>query len=116
MGVIAIRVLAGGALSGAIARHPVAAPEVDAIATSQEYADDVLKAAAFQFLVTDGYVSSLVEAAIRFAISNPHVSTALVGYSSLEQLEKAAAYVSKGPLPAEAVKRLHDVWARLGQM
>ncbi|MGD0267161.1 MAG: aldo/keto reductase [Candidatus Methylomirabilota bacterium] len=107
MGVIVIRALAGGALSGTPDRHPVAARSVAPIATERDYAADVARARRFAFLVENGTVSSLVEAAIRFAISKPEVSTALVGISSLEQLEQAVACANRGPLPAEALGRLH---------
>ena len=106
LGVIAIRVLAGGALSGTVHRHPTAAPTVSPIATSTDYAQDVAQAQRFRPLVEEGYVESLVEAAIRFAISHAEVSTALVGVSSLDQLEQAADAVAKGPLPAAALTRL----------
>jgi aryl-alcohol dehydrogenase-like predicted oxidoreductase len=41
------------------------------------------------------------------------VSTVLLGYSSLEHLEAAAAAVEKGPLPTAAVERLPALWAGL---
>jgi len=107
MGVIVIRALAGGALSGTPDRHPVAARSVAPIATERDYAADVARARRFAFLVENGTVSSLVEAAIRFAISKPEISTALVGISSLEQLEHAVECANRGPLPAEALGRLH---------
>jgi aryl-alcohol dehydrogenase-like predicted oxidoreductase len=107
MGVIAIRVLAGGALSGTPDRHPVAARSVAPIATERDYAADVAQARRFAFLVEDGTVKSLVEAAIRFVISKPEISTALVGVSSLEQLDHAVECANRGPLPAEALGRLH---------
>jgi aryl-alcohol dehydrogenase-like predicted oxidoreductase len=44
--------------------------------------------------------------AVRFVISNDAVSTALVGYSTLEHLEYAAAAVDKGPLAHEAIERI----------
>lgn len=109
MGIIAIRVLAAGALSGAPDRHPVAARSVAPIATEAEYAADVARARRFAFLVEDGTVRSLVEAAVRFAISKPEISTALVGISSLEQLEQAVEYANRGPLPADALRRLHEI-------
>ena len=62
----------------------------------------------FAFLVDEGFAGSLVEAAIRFAIGKPEVSTALVGISDMQQLEQAADAVSRGPLPAEALRRLDD--------
>lgn len=51
---------------------------------------------------------SLIEAAIRFALSPPEISTALVGISSLEQLEHAVACADRGPLPAEVLGRLQE--------
>src|SRR5213594_4914901 len=115
VGVIVIRVLAAGALSGVETRHPVAVPSVDPIATGPDYASDVERAQALRTLVTDGHVESLVEASLRFALSNPAVSTVLLGYSSLEHLETAAAAVAKGPLPARALDRLTAVWALSGR-
>ena len=112
MGVIAIRVLAGGALSGIIDRHPLAERSVSPIASGRHYEEDVERSKAFGFLITENKSSNLVETAIRFAISKPEISTALVGISSLEQLEQAVAYADIGPLPAEALGRLDKVWAR----
>ena len=54
----------------------------------------------------------MVEAAIRFALGKKGVSTVLVGYSSMEHLEKAVAYAEKGPLPQEVLGRLPEVWGR----
>ena len=110
MGVIAIRVLAAGALSGSADRHPVAAQGVAPIASGQDLSADATHAQKFRFLVDEGYVTSLVEAAIRFAISKPAVSTTLVGISSMEQLEAAIASAEKGPLPAAALARLPGIW------
>ena len=112
IGVIAIRVLAGGSLSGTTQRHPVAAQTVEPIGTAPFFSADVTKAQVFSFLVDDGYCSTLIEAAIRFAISKTWVSTALVGISSPEQLEQAVTFVERGALPAEALARLPEVWSR----
>jgi aryl-alcohol dehydrogenase-like predicted oxidoreductase len=106
VGVIAIRVLAGGALSGSAERHPNAARAVEPIASGGSFADDVAWARRFDALVAEGHADSLVEAAIRFAIGKPEIATALVGISSIEQLEQALAAASRGPLPAAAVARL----------
>jgi aryl-alcohol dehydrogenase-like predicted oxidoreductase len=116
MGVIAIRVLAAGALSGTASRHPVAAQSVAPITSGQDLYEDVARAQMFQFLVEDGYTNNLVEAAIRFAISKKAISTALVGISSLEQIEQAIASVEKGPLPVEALARLPAVWASFAEI
>lgn len=111
MGVIAIRVLAAGALSGSDTRHPVAAQAVAPITSGRDLSDDAQRAQAFQVLVDQGHASSLVEAAIRFALSKPEVSTTLVGISSFEQLETAIASAEKGPLPADALTLLPNIWA-----
>ena len=113
MGVICISVLAEGALTGVEERHPVALASATAVASRYEYGEDVKRARSFNFLVDEGYVEGLVEAALRFALSNGGVSTALVGCSSLEHLEMAAEYASRGPLPPEALDRLPEVWARV---
>ena len=106
MGVIAIRVLAGGALSGTSERHATAARSVNPIASSPEYVEDVGRARRFAFLIEDGTVDTLVEAAIRFAISKPEISTALVGISSPEQLDRAVEYANRGPLSPEILGRI----------
>jgi aryl-alcohol dehydrogenase-like predicted oxidoreductase len=112
MGVIAIRILAGGALSGATERHPVASTSVNPIASEQEYSADVGRARRYAFLVEKGIVSNLVEAAVRFVVSKPGVSTALMGISSLDQLEKAVQYVERGPLPADALENIRVAGSR----
>ncbi len=108
IGAVAIRVLAGGALSGTTDRHPTAATTVAPIASSPDYAADVAQAKRLQFLVDSRIVENLVEAAIRFALSNPELSTALVGISSLDQLEAAARYAGRGPLPGDVLARIRE--------
>ncbi len=106
MGVIAIRVLAAGALSGTEVRHPLGSPTVEPIGSGRDYRIDAGRARQFEPLVREGFADSLIEAAIRFVITSDAVSTALVGYSTLEHLERAAEAAGKGPLPPAAVERL----------
>ncbi len=54
----------------------------------------------------EGAAASLTELAERFVISHPAVSTMLVGYSTLDQLDAAIAAVNKGPLPETVLKRI----------
>src|SRR5207247_2033531 len=91
---------AAGALSGVATRHPVAVPAVEPIASGPDYASDVQRAQALRALVEEGHVGSLVEASLRFALSSRAVSTVLLGYSSLEHLEDAAAAPLLAPVPA----------------
>jgi len=113
VGVIVIRVLAAGALSGVEARHPVAVPSVEPISTAPDYGTDVARAQRLGVLVREGYVANLIEASIRLAVGSDAVSTVLVGYSSLEHLEAAATAVERGPLPPAALERLGALWSDL---
>jgi aryl-alcohol dehydrogenase-like predicted oxidoreductase len=106
MGVIAIRVLAAGALSGGEARHPLGSPSVEPIGSGSSYRIDVDRARRLEPLLREGVADSLIELAIRYVISNQAVSTTLVGYSTLDQLEYAAAAAEKGPLPRQALARI----------
>ena len=111
MGVLVIRVLAAGALTGEATRHPVAVPAVAPIGSGRDYGQDQARADGFRFLQQEGYADNLVEASLRFALGNAGVSSVLVGYSSLEHLEQAVAFAERGPLPPEAMARLPEVWA-----
>jgi aryl-alcohol dehydrogenase-like predicted oxidoreductase len=106
MGTIIIRALAGGALSGTDARHPLAMQVVDPIGSAPDFAADVARAKKLEPLARAAEAGSMTELAERFVISHPAVSTMLIGYSTLDQLETAIAAVNKGPLPEAIVKRM----------
>jgi aryl-alcohol dehydrogenase-like predicted oxidoreductase len=106
VGVIGIRVLAAGALSGEATRHPIALPSVDPIASGSSYNVDLKRARMLQPLVDEGHAGSLVEASIRYAISHPAMSTVLIGIATPEQFELAASAAAKGPLSAAALERV----------
>jgi aryl-alcohol dehydrogenase-like predicted oxidoreductase len=110
MGRIGIRVLAGGALSGSEDRHPLGVPVVPPIGSGRDYAADVEAARRFRPLVEAGHGASLVELALRFAVSDDTLSTVLVGTSTLAQLETAIAAIEKGALPAAAQDAVRRVW------
>jgi hypothetical protein len=95
VGVVGIRVLAGGALSGSAERHPIASPPPEPIGSAMSYDADVDRARRLMPLVKDGFASNLTEAAIRFALSHPVVGTILVGMATSEQFEGAIAAVQK---------------------
>jgi L-galactose dehydrogenase/L-glyceraldehyde 3-phosphate reductase len=106
VGVVGIRVLAGGALSGSAERHPVASPAPEPIGSALSYDADVARARRLMPLVTEGFADSLTEAATRFAISHPAVGTILVGMATPQEFEDALAAVEKGPLPPAALAHL----------
>ncbi len=105
-GVIGIRVLAGGALSGSAERHPIASPPPEPIGSAMSYEADIARARRLMPLVAEGFARSLTEAATRFAIGDPAIGTILVGMATPQQFEDALAAVEKGPLPAAALERL----------
>jgi aryl-alcohol dehydrogenase-like predicted oxidoreductase len=105
-GVIGIRVLAGGALSGSPERHPIASPPPAPIGSAMSYDADVARARRLMPLVSEGFAASLTEAATRFAITQQAVGTILVGMATPQQFEDALAAVMKGPLPQAALERL----------
>jgi L-galactose dehydrogenase/L-glyceraldehyde 3-phosphate reductase len=113
VGTIGIRAVAGGALSGQVARHPTAIPSVAPIASGPDYATDAARARVFQPLVAQGHAGSLIEAALRFAITGDAMSTVQIGCSDLAQLDFAAAAVNKGPLSPAALATLTTIWGSL---
>jgi aryl-alcohol dehydrogenase-like predicted oxidoreductase len=106
VGVVGIRVLAGGALSGAAERHPIAGPAPEPIGSAAVYETDVARARRLMPLVNEGFAATLTEAAIRFALSHPAMGTILVGMATPQQFEHALAAVEQGPLPSAAFDRL----------
>ena len=106
MGTIIIRALAGGALAGTEERHPLAMQQVDPIASAPNFAADVARARQLEPLVKEAGAANLNELAQRFVIAHPAVTTMLIGYSTLDQLEEAAKAVEKGPLPAAMIAKI----------
>jgi aryl-alcohol dehydrogenase-like predicted oxidoreductase len=112
VGVVGIRVLAGGALSGSPARHPIAGPAPEPIGSAMRYDADIDRARRLMPLVEEGVASSLTEAATRFELSHPAMGTILVGMATPQQFEDALTAAEKGPLPQAALDRLSAL--RLG--
>jgi aryl-alcohol dehydrogenase-like predicted oxidoreductase len=109
VGVIGIRVLAGGALSGSTARDPIASPPPEPIGSAMSYEADVVRARRLLPLVKEGFAASLTEAATRFAISHSAIGTILVGVATPQQFEDTLAAVQKGRLPSAALDRLSEL-------
>ena len=68
-----------------------------------------------QFLALYEYLDELgiplPELALRFVISNPDISTTLMGARSVQEVEQNVAAVEKGPLPADVLQRLDAIHA-----
>ncbi|HKV44441.1 MAG TPA: aldo/keto reductase [bacterium] len=106
MGVIAIRVMAAGAVSATPQRHANAGDPGDPLARGAEYGRDLERARGLAALGGEVGVEGPLELALRFALAKPGVSTVLVGYSDLTQLEDAIRWTARGPLPPDAVNRI----------
>src|SRR5262249_45117992 len=106
VGVVGIRVLAGGALSGAAERHPIPSPPPDPIGSASSYDADLQRARRLVPLVQQGHAGSLAEAAVRFAITHKAMGTILVGMATFDEFDQALAAVNKGPLPKAALDSL----------
>ncbi len=111
VGTIGIRVLAGGALSGETTRHRLGVPTVEPIGSGATYEADVHRARHLLPLIAEGHAASLVELALRFAISTDALSTLLIGTATMAELETGIASVEKGPLPAEVLARIRSLVA-----
>lgn len=65
------------------------------------------------FLLGDGKASSVVDAAYRFCRHEPGAHVVLTGTGSAEHLKQNLESLNKPPLPAPAVARLRDIFARV---
>lgn len=110
-GVIVIRVLAAGAAAALPERAPNAGDPGGNLVSGGSYAADLERAQRAARLAHELGLQGPVELAIRFGLAKPGVSTVLVGYSTLGHLEEAIAYAERGPLPADAIKRVLELSA-----
>jgi aryl-alcohol dehydrogenase-like predicted oxidoreductase len=100
MGTVALRILEAGALATGFDRHPLAASP-----GAPDYATYIKQAETLRFLGEPGD-PTLVPAAIRFGLSNPDVSTVLVGISDITHVDAAVDAAERGPLNAEQLARV----------
>ena len=103
MGAVVIRVLAGGGLSGVGERHPLA----EGSRGQTEYDAGLEKGRRFEFLAKNGK-QTMAQAAIRFALAQPSLSTILVGFSGAVQIDEAAAASDMGPLGPDDLERIQQ--------
>jgi aryl-alcohol dehydrogenase-like predicted oxidoreductase len=108
LGVIAIRVLAAGALAAQPERHTNAGDPGGPLQGDADYTHDLNRAKDLSWFATEAELEGPLEMAVRFALSQPGISTALVGYSDLSQLEDAIRWAERGPLPPDIVEKVVD--------
>ncbi len=107
--VIVIRVLAAGAAAAVPERSPNAGDPGGNLVSGGTYTSDLERAQGAARLARDLGLDSPVELAIRFGLSKPGVSTVLVGYSTVGQLEEAIKYAERGALSADALQRVLEL-------
>lgn len=101
IGVFAIRVFAGGALAGKPpSKHTLTTP----FFPLDLYQRDQARAAAIQRRLPKGM--SLLELAVRFALSHNAVSAAILGFETPDEVEQAVEFAERGPLAAEQLHAL----------
>jgi L-galactose dehydrogenase/L-glyceraldehyde 3-phosphate reductase len=105
-GVIAIRVLAAGALSGSAERAPNASPAPSDMVPGSEFAKDVERARKLIPLAKELGCENAMELSLRLALSTPGITTALIGFSNAAQVEGALRWVANGPLSKDAIERV----------
>ena len=104
MSVIAIRVFAGGAIAG---NPPSAHTLKTRFFPLSLYERDLEKSTSLMKVIPSEM--SLKEAALRFVLSEPNISTALIGFSTPEQVDEAIRYCSAGPLAKQVIERLSTI-------
>jgi aryl-alcohol dehydrogenase-like predicted oxidoreductase len=103
IGVIAIRVLAGGALAGQPPSEHTRKTKFFPLAVYEAHRE---KATQLESGLPKGM--SLKEASIRFVLAQKQVATALIGLANPEQVDEAIQFAERGPLSTAA---LHAVMA-----
>jgi aryl-alcohol dehydrogenase-like predicted oxidoreductase len=107
MGVFVIRVLAAGALTSDPGAGGGSSPEP--LSPGSDYSLDLQRAAKVKAaLGVDG--KDLTQAAIRFALMNPKVSTVLVGFSNTAHIDEAAACSGANGLSNEEMTKVEELW------
>jgi aryl-alcohol dehydrogenase-like predicted oxidoreductase len=104
LGVVALRILEAGALSG---------NDLAQFAQNMQGSDrhETVRRAETITFFAQAYGLNPSELAIRFALGNSQMSTALLGFSNVEQIEEAANWAAKGPLSQKIINQLEALRA-----
>jgi L-galactose dehydrogenase/L-glyceraldehyde 3-phosphate reductase len=105
MGVLNIRVFAGGPLAKA------ARPERLAVLISGTDIDNEVRCAAAVRAALGTEYGSPAQIALRFVLGNHDVTSRIIGVGDVRDLDEALKAVEAGPLPPEAVDKLERLWA-----
>jgi aryl-alcohol dehydrogenase-like predicted oxidoreductase len=107
MGAFVIRVLAAGALTADPSRGGGGSGQT--LSPGSDYPSDLERAQKIKAaLELDG--KALTQAAIRFALMDPRVSTVLVGFSNTTHIDEAAACSGAPAISQENMTKLRTLW------
>jgi L-galactose dehydrogenase/L-glyceraldehyde 3-phosphate reductase len=101
MGVFAVRVYAGGVLAG---NPPSRHAQTTKFFPLDLFQRDQLRVERLRQLVADKI--DVKELAVRFPLSHPDVTSAIVGFSEADHVDQAIAYMRAGALPQEFLDKL----------
>lgn len=104
VGILNIRVLAAGAVSGVQNTGPAAG-----LSPGSSGEEDFLRAQKVNAALED-QEGTPAQIAIRFALMNPGVSGVLVGFGQLDHIDEAVAAVDMGPLSDDTMQKLDDLY------
>ncbi len=112
VGIIARESLANGFLSGGITRDTVFAPNnLNSRYTSEEIAERVDQVERLSFLVR-GEVGTMPQAALRWVLDNPAVSTVLSGARNGAEIRDCAAASDAAPYTQDELERARKMHAK----
>jgi aryl-alcohol dehydrogenase-like predicted oxidoreductase len=104
MGVLNIRVLAGGVLAS-----PEPPDRLFVMTSDTDLRNEVQCASAVRrVLAGEG---TPAQAALRFVLGNRDLASRVIGISTVGQLDAAVDALGRGPLPSSAVAKLEALWA-----
>jgi D-threo-aldose 1-dehydrogenase len=105
MGVLNIRVFAGGVLAS-----PERPDRLFVMTSDTDVDNEVRCAAAVRSALGDAY-GTPAQAALRFVLGNRDLATRVIGITRIEHLDAALEAVAQGPLPTAAISKLDGLWA-----
>jgi L-galactose dehydrogenase/L-glyceraldehyde 3-phosphate reductase len=105
MGMLAIRIWAGGLLASP--RRP---ERMDMMTTDTDLDNELRCAAAVRAALGSSY-GTPAQVALRFTLGNRDLSSRVIGVTEIAQLDEALAAVERGPLPPEGIAKLDQLWA-----
>jgi len=105
MGVLNIRVWAGGPLAS-----PVRPDGLFMMTSGTDLDNEMRCAAAIHKVLGDKY-GTPAQTALRFVLGNRDITARVAGISEIRQLEEALDAIAQGPLPTPAITKLNELWA-----